>query len=201
MHFIDLGYVTPQDGIEAESRLLGGPSVPYGIIYTRDRPTVSLGHFSPAVTSVDTEYAEDHGISIIRRVSGGSAIYCDRNQITFSVITDRNRFADKEESYRILCGCLVKTLDILGIDAEYKPMNDVLVNRMKISGCAQYRDRSRLIHHGSLILRLDSETMDHVLYPVKERRYGRLTSIEECLGHIPEREMVRKAFDEGFAEL
>ena len=113
-------------------------------------------------------------------------------------MTERTAFRDKEESYRTICGYLVDTLGILGIDAEYKPMNDVLVNGKKISGCAQYRDRDTLLHHGTLILKLDSDMMDGVLRPVKDRKYPGLTSVEEALGYVPERKEILKAFGEGF---
>ena len=92
----------------------------------------------------------------------------------------------------------MRTLAHLGIKAEYKPRNDVLVNGMKISGCAQYRDRERILHHGTLILRLDSGKMDGVLKKVKERKYPRLTSVEESLGYIPDRKRIIEAFEEGF---
>ncbi len=95
----------------------------------------------------------------------------------------------------------MKTLAHLGIDATYKPVNDVLVDGMKISGCAQYRDRDKLLHHGTLILRLDSERMDKVLRPVKERKYPGLTSVEGSLGYVPEREEILRAFEKGFEDL
>lgn len=197
MHVTDLGIISPEEGLMAEERLFseGRDSV---IIYTRDRPTVSLGRFNVLEDSMDTDFAERNGISVVRRISGGSAIYSDSDQLVFSVVTDRSRFASKTDSYEALCGCLVRTLAHLSIKAEYKPRNDVLVNGMKISGCAQYRDRERILHHGTLILRLDSGKMDGVLKKVKERKYPRLTSVEESLGYIPDRKRIIEAFEEGF---
>ena len=159
---------------------------------------VSLGRFNPVDEYVDLNFAERNGITVIRRMSGGSAIYSDRDQLVFTFVTERTAFRDKEESYRTICGYLVDTLGILGIDAEYKPMNDVLVNGKKISGCAQYRDRDTLLHHGTLILRLNSDMMDGVLRPVKDRKYPGLTSVEEALGYVPGRKEILKAFGEGF---
>ena len=197
MQVTDLGIITPDEGLRAEERLLreGRDSI---IIYSRDMPTVSLGRFNVLDESVDTDFAERNGITVVRRISGGSAIYSDSGQLVFSVVTDRSRFASKMDSYETLCNCLVRTLAHLGIDAEYKPRNDVLVNGMKISGCAQYRDRERILHHGTLILRLDSVRMDGVLKRIKERSYPRLTSVEETLGHIPKREEIVEAFEKGF---
>ena len=134
-------------------------------------------------------------------MSGGSAIYSDQDQLVFTVVTDRSTFDDKMESYEVICGCLVGTLAHLGIKAEFKPRNDVLVNGMKISGCAQYRDRETLLHHGTLILKLNDGMMDGSLKIVKERKYPRLTSVEETLGYVPERKKIAEAFEKGFSGL
>ena len=197
MFLTDRGFISPEEGLELENRLLSERKRSL-TIYSRDRPVVSLGRFNPVDEYVDESFAERNGITVIRRMSGGSAIYSDRDQLVFTFVTERTAFRDKEESYRTICGYLVDTLGILGIDAEYKPMNDVLVNGKKISGCAQYRDRDTLLHHGTLILRLDSGKMDGVLKKVKERKYPRLTSVEESLGYIPDRKRIIEAFEEGF---
>ena len=197
MFLTDRGFISPEEGLELENRLLSERKRSL-TIYSRDRPVVSLGRFNPVDEYVDESFAERNGITVIRRMSGGSAIYSDRDQLVFTFVTERTAFRDKEESYRTICGYLVDTLGILGIDAEYKPMNDVLVNGKKISGCAQYRDRDTLLHHGTLILKLDSDMMDGVLRPVKDRKYPGLTSVEEALGYMPERKEILKAFGEGF---
>ena len=197
MFLTDYGFISPEEGLELENRLLSEKKNGL-IIYSRNRPTVSLGRFNPMDDYVDVGFAKKNKISIIRRMSGGSAIYSDEDQLVFTFITDRSSFRDKEESYRTICGYLVDTLGSLGIDAEYKPMNDVLVNGRKISGCAQYRNRDVLLHHGTLILRLNSKMMDGVLKPVKDRKYPGLTSVEDALGQVPEREKILKAFGEGF---
>lgn len=196
----DLGSVTPEEGLALERELfLEGKDT--AVIYTRDRPTVSLGRFNVLEKCVDTDYAERNGISVVRRMSGGSAIYSDQRQLVFSVVCGRSRFDSKTNSYEMICGCLIRTLAHLGIEAEFKPRNDVLVNGMKISGCAQYRDRDTLLHHGTLILGLDKNIVDRVLRPVKERKYPGLTSVEEILGYVPERKEIAEAFREGFGDL
>ena len=196
----DLGIVTPEEGLRLERGLfLEGKDT--AIIYTRDRPTVSLGRFNVLDECVDTHYAEGNGITVVRRISGGSAIYSDQRQLVFSVVCNRSRFDSKTDSYETICGCLIRTLAHLGIKAEFKPRNDVLVNGRKISGCAQYRDRDTLLHHGTLILGLDRNVVDSVLRPIKERKYPGLTSVEEILGYTPERKEIEEAFREGFRDL
>ena len=200
MIITDHGVIPPEKALKLEERLFSKKE--YGIvIYTRDRPTVSLGRFNRAEECVNTDFAEKNGITIVRRKSGGSAIYSDSGQLVFSMILPRSEFDSKMDSYKIACNCLIRTLAHLGITAEFKPRNDVLVNGKKISGCAQFRDRDTLLHHGTLILSLDSEMMDGVLRPVKERKYPGMTSVEEVLGKIPERKKIIEAFEKGFEDL
>lgn len=196
----DLGFISPEESIDVERTALNSSGSDVWL-FSRDVPTVSLGAFNSEADCIDTGFITDNDIRVIRRISGGSAVYTDRDQIVFTYATDRARFKDKNESYTEICGALIRTLSFLGIEAEYKPVNDVLVNGMKISGCAQYRDRGRLLHHGTLILRLNSLMMDSSLIPKKKRKYGRLTSVEECLGYVPDRKEILKAFEEGFQDL
>lgn len=200
MFFKDHGIVSPEEGLMLEERIFRERE-PCLILYTRDRPTVSLGRFNEIGEYVDTLFTGKNNIAIVRRMSGGSAIYSDQDQLVFTVITNRSSFADKMDSYKVICNCLVDTLAHLGIKAEYKPRNDVLVDGMKISGCAQYRDRKTLLHHGTLILKLNDRMMDGSLKMVKERKYPRLTSVEESLGYVPDRKIIAEAFEKGFSGL
>jgi len=196
----DRGVISPQDALDLEERLFSGKE--YGVtVYTRDRPTVSLGRFNRAEECVDIDFAEKNDIAVVRRKSGGSAIYSDPKQLVFSVVVPRSEFDSKMDSYKVICNCLVKTLAHLKIDAEFKPRNDVLVNGKKISGCAQFRDRETLLHHGTLILSLDQRMMDCAIKPVKERKYPGMTSVEEILGEVPERKRIIEAFEKGFKDL
>jgi len=198
MRFIDLGIINPCLGICTEQALFESHKDTL-ILYSRNKPTVSLGRFEDVSKSINIDYAKKNNICIVRRLSGGSAIYCDNNQITYSVFLERDRFDSKEEAYRIICNCVVASLMHLGVKAVYKPINDVLVNGKKISGSAQYRDQEHLIQHGSVILRLDQKTMDSVLKPLKERKYSGLTSVEEVLGNIPCREKIALSFMNSFS--
>ena len=198
MNVKDLGIISPEEGLEAEHALFREGSGM--IIYTRDVPTVSLGRFTDIDACVDIRYAAEHDIRIIRRMSGGSAVYTDRGQMVFSLVTARDSFGSKSESYEVLCNCLVRTLAHLGVDAVHKIPNDVLAGGRKISGCAQYRDRDRLLHHGTLILDLN-DNMEKVLRPVKVRTYSGMTSVRMETGRIPDRKEILEAFREGFSAI
>lgn len=192
----DYGVISPQNGLNLENMLFSkGESAL--IIYSRDRPTISLGKFGILEDCVNRQVMNKNNITAIRRMSGGSAIYTDMTQLIYSITVKKSHIGSKENSYKTFCECLVGTLECIGIEAVYKPVNDVLVNEMKISGCSQYRDKNTVLHHGTLIMKLDADIIDRVLKPTKNER-RRLTSVEECLGYLPDRKEIVKAFEKSF---
>lgn len=202
MRFINLGTLSPEKSICSEQAVLESHNNGCEdtlMIYSRDRPTISLGRFSDRSSSIKEDVVADKGITVIRRMSGGSAIYCDRSQMTFSVVLKRGRFASNEESYQKICGCIVSSLMYMGVDAVYKPVNDILVNGKKISGSSQYRDKNSLLHHGSLIISTEQQTIDEVLIPLKRRSYNGITSVKDAIGHIPSESDIADSFMIGFS--
>jgi lipoate-protein ligase A len=171
------------------------------LVYSRDRPCISVGRFQKVEDAVNVLYAEDNGISVVRRVSGGSSIYSDAGQMTYSLVISKERLPNSREgSFAVICGALVAALGILGIEAVHKPVNDVLVNGRKISGGAQARSKSAVLQHGSLILDVDESVVSSSLKQVKSRPYDGLTSIKECLGRVPSRDAISDAIMNGFSE-
>jgi lipoate-protein ligase A len=205
MRFIDLGSVDPAYGLAAdraifESRSRGTTGDTLHI-YTRDRPTVSVGRFGDIEETVHTGYARDRGIAVLRRMSGGSSIYTDRAQVIYGVTVGRSEYNDREGSFAMICEALVASLEHLGVAAEHKPPNDVLADGRKISGSAQYRDREVVVQHGTLILDLDpANVMDKVLRNPKIRSYSGMTSVRELIGEIPDRPTLAFALMCGFSE-
>lgn len=194
MNFIDAGKVSPERSVELDREAFAkGDEIL--IVYSRDGPTVSLGRFS-SLDSIDCDFAKANNISIVRRISGGSAIFSDENQMTITMIADRKRFTDKEEAYSFFGECIVKALSTLGIDAQYKPVNDILLNGRKISGSAQYRNEYTVMVHGSLILGLDERFLK-VLRPLKEIKHP-VSSIEKECGLIPKRKELSDALETAF---
>jgi lipoate-protein ligase A len=205
MRFVDLGVVTPEYSVSADRFFLRSHSSADDdtlIVYSRDRPCISVGRYQNFNETINVGYAKEKGISVVRRVSGGSNIYSDTEQMTYSLIVSKDRLPDtKEGSFAVICGCLVRALAMLGIKGEHKPINDVLVNGKKISGAAQARSRSAVLQHGTIILDVNEDVVSSSLKDVKQRSYDGLTSMKECLGVIPSRSVITNAVMNGFAEV
>ena len=202
MRYIDLGIVTPEYSVSADKVLLGSYSEDTLLLYSRSRPCVSIGRFQKIDDAVNTEYVKKNNISVVRRISGGSSIYSDENQITYSLIISKDRLpVNRNDSFAMVCGAVVAALERLGIRGKYKPINDILVNGKKISGGAQARNDKAVLQHGSIILDVNEERVNSSLIERKERSYSGLTSIKECLGYIPARDKIADAVISGFSKV
>ncbi|HLD43755.1 MAG TPA: biotin/lipoate A/B protein ligase family protein [Candidatus Nanoarchaeia archaeon] len=159
-----------------ESVAAGGqPTIRF---YQWDPSAVSIGYFQSLSQEVNEEACK--GMHIVRRRTGGGAVYHDA-EITYSVIAPESMFQGITESYHEICGWIIKSLGKLGIQAEFKPINDVIVQGKKISGNAQTRRNKVLLQHGTILYDVDVDKMfsllrvpdekirDKVIASVKER--------------------------------
>jgi lipoate-protein ligase A len=172
-------------------------------LYRRSRPAISLGHFQILEECVDVELAGELGIEIIRRVSGGSAIYTDPGQLIYCLALSADQVPESSlESYPLLCRGVVEALAILGVQAAYRPLNDVEVGGRKISGSAQSRKRGVVLQHGTLLVDTDVDMMVRVLKAQSDKRWrarSELTTLKQELGTAPRMKEVRSAVIEGFS--
>ena len=146
-----------------------GTSPPTIRFYCYKPRAVSIGCFQSIRDEVNLEVCKNSGIDCVRRWTGGGAVYHDQ-EITYGVIAPLNIFPKNIiESYRLICGWLVRALENLGIGAEFRPINDILVGGKKISGSAQTRRGGVLLQHGTLLYDLDLPTMFSVLNVSSEK--------------------------------
>lgn len=128
---------------------------------------VSIGRFQDASTTVHLENCRKHGVDVVRRISGGGAVYHDqRDEITYSVIVSEKDFGsvDVFQAYRMICGGLIEGAKILGVDVDFNPGDsrkcpNITIGNRKISGSAQSRKRGVLLQHGTLLIDVDLEKM------------------------------------------
>lgn len=143
---------------------------------------VTIGYHQSPEEEVNLQECERKGFGVVRRVTGGGAVFHNRTgEITYSVIGGEELFPkDIIASYKEICGWIVDGLGELGVKAEFKPINDVIVNGKKISGNAQTRRRGVLHQHGTILYGLDVRTMFSVLKVSKEKISDKLiASVEE----------------------
>jgi lipoate-protein ligase A len=186
---------------------------PYTLRFYRWQPSaVSIGYFQGIEQEVDLDACTARGVDVIRRLTGGGAVYHDyEGEITYSLAipTGYPGMPSKVlDSYGLLCGGLVEGLKALGLPAAFKPINDIVVNGKKISGNAQTRRFGGILQHGTLLVQVDPHLMFTLLKVPSEKIRDKLiagveervTSIRRELGEI-ERDVVVKAMINGFAKV
>jgi len=198
---------------EAVGRLKAKMASPDTIRFYRWKPSaVSIGYFQVAQEEVNLEACASMGISLVRRITGGGAVYHDYNgEVTYSVIADLDHTLiplDIRKSYEFICRGIITALAELGIEAEFKPINDITVNGRKISGNAQTRRWGTILQHGTILLDSDIHTMFKVLRVSKEKISDkhiraveeRVTTVRRELGRRVEFEEMVEALKKGFEE-
>jgi lipoate-protein ligase A len=176
--------------------------------YRRKPPGVTLGYFLKASESADQAFCKEKGIKIIRRLSGGGAIYTDEGQLVYGLAVQNQLPAAPTKCFEIVCGALVRALGSLGCTAVFSPVNDVLVEGKKLSGSALVNRGRAKLAHGTVIVQLDRDTMFKALRTdwAKLKSKGladpgdRVTSLEEVLGNSPSMAEVKAAVAKAMGE-
>lgn len=136
-------------------------------------PAVVIGSFQSLRNEVDPEGAERHGITVVRRISGGGAMFIEPgNTITYSLTVPGSLVEGLsfERSYAFLDDWVIGALHGLGIDATYVPLNDIASPAGKIAGAAQKRmANGAVLHHVTMAYDIDASKMLEVLRIGREK--------------------------------
>lgn len=127
----------------------------------QNRSAVIIGKYQNALAEIDLPYVREQGIQVIRRLSGGGAVYHDMGNLNYTYI------ADAEDPTRLdlqlFCQPVLRTLRSMGVPAELNGRNDLTIEGQKFSGNAQYMRRGRVMHHGTLLFDSDLSVVGRAL--------------------------------------
>jgi lipoate-protein ligase A len=135
-------------------------------------PAVVMGRFQSLRNEVDMEAARRHGIEVVRRISGGGAMFIEPgNTITYSIVAPETLVQDMtfEQAYAFMDQWVIEALAGLGIKAWYQPLNDITSSAGKIAGAAQTRRRGAVLHHVTMAYDIDAAKMMEVLRVGREK--------------------------------
>lgn len=157
MLHLELPYRDPRLNLALEETLcsqLSPGAEGYFLLWQND-PSIIIGRHQAIAEVVNMGAAFQEKIPIIRRISGGGAVYHDEGNLNFSFIVN----AGREKSFADFLTPVCQALDELGIKTSISGRNDLEVDGKKISGSSQFRHGSKLIHHGTLLFNLDIKKM------------------------------------------
>ena len=156
----------------------------YLLLWQNDNTGV-IGQNQNAEEEINRAYVEEHGIRVVRRTTGGGAVYHDLGNLNYSFITDagekdslaKERFTEP----------VVHALCALGLQAESSGRNDILVSGKKVSGTAQRLLHGRILHHGTLLFDADPEAVAGALRVDSAKfRSKSVKSVRSRIGNIRE---------------
>jgi len=127
----------------------------------QNSPSIIIGKSQNAMAEIDYTFVTEKHIPVVRRLSGGGAVYHDLGNLNFTYIVNRNGFGDYVGFTKTLRDFLASQ----GLSAEVSGRNDVLVDGRKISGNAQYFHHGRLLHHGTILIGADLSILGATLRP------------------------------------
>ncbi len=211
MHLYDLGSVTWTDSqliyhalprLYREALVLLSPASPY----------VCIGYHQDLKREVDVEFCRDHQIPIFRREVGGGGVYLDNDQLFYQLIIHKDNAlvpTGKTAFYRKFLAPPIETYREMGIQAEYKPVNDIVTEKRKISGNGAAEIGDYLILVGNLILDFNYEMMSKVLRVPDEKFRDKvyksmrenLTTIKRELAEVPPRQSLTASLARHFEKL
>ena len=151
MLFIDNTNITdPRINLALEEYCLRAVDISESyLLFYINEPSVIIGKHQNTLEEINHEVIRERSIHVVRRISGGGAVYHDLGNLNFSFITQYN--PQRFNNYAEFTGPVIRTLHELGVEAELSGRNDIVVQGRKISGNAQFTSRDRMFSHGTLL--------------------------------------------------
>jgi lipoate---protein ligase len=123
------------------------------LLFYINAPSIIIGRHQNTLEEINRDYVEQHGIYVVRRLSGGGAVYHDLGNLNFSFIT--NSGPENFRNFKKFTEPVILALQQLGVPAELSGRNDILADGRKVSGNAQYVSKNRMVSHGTLLFDSD----------------------------------------------
>jgi len=156
----------------------------------RNRPSIIVGKHQNTLAEINIDYVKENNIDVVRRLSGGGAVFHDLGNLNFTFIKNVNKEGNLVD-FKKYTQPVIAVLNHLGVDAKFEGRNDIMINGRKVSGNAEHVFKRRVLHHGTLLFSSVMADLSQALKvnPLKYQDKGvksvrsRVTNISEHLPH------------------
>ncbi|KPJ22779.1 lipoate--protein ligase [Streptococcus phocae subsp. phocae] len=132
-----------------------------------NEPAIIIGRHQNTIQEINKEYTDQHGIHVVRRLSGGGAVYHDLNNLNYTIIS--NKTTEGAFDFKTFSQPVIETLADLGVTATFTGRNDLEIDGKKICGNAQAYYKGRMMHHGCLLFDVDMSVLADALKVSKDK--------------------------------
>ena len=161
MLYIESPYTNPYTNLALEEYCFNQLDDDVFIIWQNDK-TIVVGKYQNTVSEISNMYVEQNDIAVVRRLSGGGAVYHDLGNVNFSFI-QQNSDNDMGFRFEHFTKDIISLLSGLDVKAEFNSRNDLVIDGRKFSGNSQYIKKGKILHHGTLLFDSNLETLVHAL--------------------------------------
>ncbi len=132
-----------------------------------NEPTIVIGKHQNAIEEINKAYTDEHGIHVVRRLSGGGAVYHDLNNLNYTIIS--NKTQEGAFDFKTFSQPVIETLADLGVTVTFTGRNDLEIDGKKFCGNAQAYYKGRMMHHGCLLFDVDMTVLGNALQVSKDK--------------------------------
>ncbi|CDO17399.1 Putative lipoate-protein ligase [Streptococcus gallolyticus] len=132
-----------------------------------NEPTIVIGKHQNAIEEINKTYTDEHGIHVVRRLSGGGAVYHDLNNLNYTIISNKSQ--EGAFDFQTFSQPVIETLADLGVTATFTGRNDLEIDGKKFCGNAQAYYKGRMMHHGCLLFDVDMTVLSNALQVSKDK--------------------------------
>ncbi|MGG0669526.1 lipoate--protein ligase [Lederbergia citrisecunda] len=188
MYFVDnKGITDPRINLAIEEYVLKNMDIDKDsfLLFYINEPSIIIGKNQNTVEEINTEYVDANGIHVVRRLSGGGAVYHDLGNLNYSFITKDD--GESFRNFKKFTEPVIKALADMGVTAELLGRNDILVEGRKVSGNAQFATQGRMFTHGTLMFDTEIERVVSALKVRKDKIESKgIKSIRSRVANISE---------------
>lgn len=179
--------------LASEEYLLKHTDDYYIYLWVNDRAVI-VGTNQNAIEEVNLSYTEKAGVKVVRRLTGGGAVYHDKGNLCYTIIAPYN--AD-EDNYKKFTAPVIEYLKTLGVNASFSGRNDIVIGDKKISGNAQTVYKNRIMHHGTILFSADTSELASCLNPSKIKMQSKgIKSVRARITNVVEHLQAKMSVEE-----